>query len=236
MLFRSDTQAARANPADLILAAEGMAFFQGYATTAHQVESGQGGVRVASFTLAVEHHSSLHPSSSWLENNGNPAEELWCPLWEEPCGYDDVRQALERVAMLPLPRQLRTGTDFALFASRLGRQQGLSGFARYCFPARIGQGTKIPSLVEVVPLSAADDDRADDDDRSDLLAPLVAFSSTLYRRCKDASVPSSQRHAAERVVAQVEALSGGGGSFSALLRDLVAWRRQEELQIGRAHV
>ncbi|MFM8276447.1 MAG: type I-U CRISPR-associated protein Csx17 [Cyanobium sp.] len=219
-----DTLAARANPADLILAAEGMTFFQGYATTTHQDEEGRGATRQASFTLAVMHNSSLHPSSSWLENKGQRSEELWCPLWDEPCQYDAVRQALDRVAMLPLPNQLQTGTDFALFASRLGRQQNLSGFARYCFPARIGQGTKIPSLVEVFPLGETRDDR------SDALAHVAAFTSILRRRSKDPSVPSSQRHSAESVVAQVEALSGGGGSFGALLRDLVAWRRQEELR------
>lgn len=220
----SEIQTTRANPADLILAAEGMTFFEGYATTAQQDEEGQGGIRQASFTLAVVHHSSLHPSSSWLENKGQLSEELWCPIWDEPCHYDDVRQALKRVAMLPLPRQLQTGTDFALFATKLGRQQGLSGFARYCFPARIGQGTKIPSLVEVFPLGDAREDR------SDVLAELAQFSSTLRWRTRDATVPSSHRHAAERVVAEVEALAGGGGSFGTLLRTLVAWRRQEELQ------
>jgi CRISPR-associated protein Csx17 len=218
-----DVQSAKANPADLILLAEGMALFEGYATTAHQNEDGQGGTRQASFTLAVDHNSSLHPSSSWLENKGKESEELWCPLWDQPCGFDDVRDALGRVALMPLPRQLQTGTDFALFASRLGRQQGLSGFARYCFPARIGQGTKIPSLIEVFPLTE------DQEDRTDALADLAKFASTLRWRSRDPAVPASHRHAAERVVAEVESLSGGGGSFATLLRQLVAWRRQENL-------
>ncbi len=43
------------------------------------------------------------------------------------------------------------------------------------------------------------------------------------------TVPASHRHAAERVVAELEVLSGGGGSFATLLRQLVARRRQEEL-------
>lgn len=219
----SEVQSAKANPADLILLAEGMALFEGYATTAHQAEDGQGGTRQASFTLAVVHNSSLHPSSSWLENGGSQSEELWCPLWSEPCSFDDVRQALGRVALMPLPRQLQTGTDFALFASQLGRQQGLSGFARYCFPARIGQGTKIPSLIEVFQL------REDQEDRTDALADLSKFASTLRWRSRDPAVPTSHRHAAERVVAELEVLSGGGGSFTTLLRQLVAWRRQENL-------
>jgi CRISPR-associated protein Csx17 len=219
-----DTLAAIANPAELILAAEGMTFFKGYASTTYHDKEGRGASQQASFTLAVMHNSSLHPSSSWLENKGQQSEELWCPLWEEPCQYSAVRNALDRVAMLPLPRQLQTGTDFALFASRLGRQHGLTGFARYCFPARIGQGTKMPSLIEVFSLGKIGDDR------SDALAQVASFSTTLRWRSKDPSVPSSQRHAAERVVAQVEALSGGGGSFGALLGDLVAWRRQEELR------
>jgi hypothetical protein len=42
-------------------------------------------------------------------------------------------------------------------------------------------------------------------------------------------VPTSYRQAAEKVVAELEALSGGGGSFTVLLRHLVAWRRQEIL-------
>ncbi|MEB3353800.1 MAG: hypothetical protein VKM34_06155, partial [Cyanobacteriota bacterium] len=219
----SEVQSAKANPADLILLAEGMALFEGYATKAHQDEDGQGGTRQASFTLAVVHNSSLHPSSSWLENKGKESEELWCPLWDEPCSFDDVRDALGRVALMPLPRQLQTGTDFALFASCLGRQQGLSGFARYCFPARIGQGTKIPSLIEVFPLTE------DQEDRTDALADLAKFASTLRGRSRDPAVPASHRHAAERVVAEVELLSGGGGSFASLLRQLVAWRRQENL-------
>ena len=219
----NDTQAAKANPADLILLAEGMALFEGYTTTSQHDDSGQGGKQQASFTLAVLHNSSLHPSSSWLENGGSQSEELWCPLWDQPCGFDDVREALGRVALMPLPRQLQTGTDFALFATQLGRQQGLSGFARYCFPARIGQGTKIPSLIEVFPLSDGQEDR------TDALADLARFASTLRWRSRDPSVPASQRHAAERVVAELEVLSGGGGFFTALLRQLVAWRRQEEL-------
>ncbi|MFM8524746.1 MAG: type I-U CRISPR-associated protein Csx17 [Cyanobacteriota bacterium] len=220
----NDTQTAKANPAELILLAEGMALFEGYATTSQQDIAGQSGTQQASFTLAVVHNSSLHPSSSWLENGGSQTEELWCPLWDQPCGFDDVREALGRVALMPLPRQLQTGTDFALFATQLGRQQGLSGFARYCFPARIGQGTKIPSLIEVFALSDGQEDR------SDALADLARFASTLRWRSRDTAVPASHRHAAERVVADLEVLSGGGGSFAGLLRQLVAWRRQEELR------
>jgi CRISPR-associated protein Csx17 len=222
----SDTQGTKANPADLILLAEGMTFFQGYALTANQDEQGQGGTRQASFTLAVAHNSAGHPSSSWLENKGQRSEELWCPLWEEPVTLEEVGLALGRAAMLPLPRQIVTGTDFALFASRLGREQALSGFARYSFPPRVGQGTKIPSLIELFPLG---DGR---DDRTDALAVVAAFANILRWRAADPSVPASYRHAAERVVAELEALSGGGGSFAVLLRHLVSWRQQEDLNAG----
>lgn len=126
--------------------------------------------------------------------------------------------------MLPLPRQLRSGTDFALFASQLGRRHGLSGFVRYCFPPRVGQGVKIPSLIEVFPLVD------DQEDRSDALAAVAGFASTLRGRCADRSNPTSYRISAERVVAELEAHSGGGGSYCTLLRHLVAWRRQEELK------
>jgi CRISPR-associated protein Csx17 len=173
--------------------------------------------------LAVGHNSSGHPSSSWLENDGKQSEELWCPLWDEPCHYSDVRDALRRIALLPLPRQLRTGTDLALFASRLGRRLNLSGFARYCFPARIGQGTQIPSLIEVFPLGEAQSDRTDS------LAVVVRLASRLRIHAKDKGIPSSYRHAAERVVAEVGAIAGGGGSYTELLRRLLVWRRQEDL-------
>lgn len=219
----SDTQTTTSNPAELILLAEGMTFFQGYALTSHQNEQGQGGVRQASFTLAVSHNSSGHPSSSWLENKGQRSEELWCPIWEEPVPLHEVRAALDGKAQLPLPRQLVTGTDFALFASQLGRERALSGFARYGFPPRVGQSTKIPSLIEVFPLA---DGR---EDRTDALANVAGFASTLRWRASDPSTPASYRHAAERVVAELEILSGGGGSFAALLRHLVTWRLQENL-------
>ena len=219
----SDTQSTKANPADLILLAEGMSFFQGYALTANQDEHGQGGTRQASFTLAVVHNSAGHPSSSWLENKGQRSEELWCPLWDAPVTLEEVSLALGRAAMLPLPRQVVTGTDFALFASRLGREQALSGFARYGFPPRVGQGTKIPSLIELFPLGAGREDR------TDALAGVAAFANTLRWRAGDPAVPASYRHSAERVVAELEALSGGGGSFAVLLRHLVAWRLQENL-------
>ena len=220
----TDVQTTTANPAELILLAEGMAFFQGYATTVQQEGQEGGGARQASFTLAVAHNASGHASNSWLENDGQPAEELWCPLWEEPVTFQELRDELARVALLPLPRQLRTGTDFALFASQLGRRHGLSGFARYCFPPRVGQGTKIPSLIEVFPL------HDDQEDRSDALAGVAGFASTLRWRAADRSIPTSYRNSAERVVAELEALSGGGGSFTVLLRLLVAWRRQEDLK------
>jgi CRISPR-associated protein Csx17 len=220
-----DVQSTTANPAELILLAEGMGFFQGYALTDRpDSQDKEGGTRLASFTLAVEHNSSGHASSSWLENEGKPAEELWCPLWDEPVTFQELRAELSRVAMLPLPRQLRTGTDFALFASQLGRRHGLSGFARYCFPPRVGQGTKIPSLIEVFPLSEQQEDR------SDALAGVAAFVTHLRRKAADRSVPTSYRNCAERVVAELEVLSGGGGSFTSLLRHLVAWRRQEQLK------
>ncbi|MFY8147698.1 MAG: type I-G CRISPR-associated protein Cas8g1/Csx17 [Prochlorococcaceae cyanobacterium] len=219
----SDTQSTAANPAELILLAEGLTFFQGYALTDHQDEQDQGGTRQASFTLAVLHNSSGHASSSWLENKGQRSEELWCPLWEEPVTLDEVRQELGKKALLPLPRQLVTGTDFALFASQLGREKALSGFARYCFPPRVGQGTKIPSLIEVFHLTRSREDR------TDALASVAAFASTLRRRASKPATPASYLHAAERVVAEVEALSGGGGSFAVLLRHLVAWRQQESL-------
>ncbi len=220
----TDVQTTTANPAELILLAEGMAFFQGYATTVQQEGQEAGGARQASFTLAVAHNASGHASNSWLENDGQPAEELWCPLWEEPVTFQELRDELARVALLPLPRQLRTGTDFALFASQLGRRHGLSGFARYCFPPRVGQGTKIPSLIEVFPI------HDDQEDRSDALAGVAGFASTLRWRAADRSIPTSFRNSAERVVAELEALSGGGGSFTVLLRLLVAWRRQEDLK------
>ena len=222
----SDTQSTKANPADLILLAEGMTFFQGYALTANQDEQGQGGSRQASFTLAVVHNSAGHPSSSWLENKGQRSEELWCPLWDAPVTLEEVSLALGRAAMLPLPRQIVTGTDFALFATRLGREQALSGFARYAFPPRVGKGTKIPSLIELFPLG---DGR---EDRTDALAGVAAFANTLRRRARDPAVPASYRHSAERVVAELETLSGGGGSFAVLLRYLVAWRLQEDLNAG----
>jgi hypothetical protein len=87
----------------------------------------------------------------------------------------------------------------------------------------VGQSTKIPSLIEVFPLA---DGR---EDRTDALASMARFASTLRWRASDPSVPASYRHAAERVVAELEALSGGGGSFALLLRNLVAWRQQENL-------
>lgn len=220
----SDVHTTTANPAELILLAEGMSFFQGYATTIQSETQRDGGAKQASFTLAVVHNSSGHASTSWLENDGQPAEELWCPLWEEPVSFQDLRGELDRVAMLPLPRQLRTGTDLALFASQLGRRHGLSGFARYCFPPRVGQGTKIPSLIEVFPLCDGVEDR------TDALAGVAGFTSTLRWRAADRSIPTSYRNSAERVVGELEALSGGGGSFTALLRHLVAWRRQEQLK------
>ena len=136
---------------------------------------------------AVSHNTSGHASNSWLENDGQPAEELWCPLWEEPVTFHELRDELARVALLPLPRQLRTGTDFALFASQLGRRHGLSAFARYCFPPRVGQGTKIPSLIEVFPL------HDDQEDRSDALAGVAGFASTLRWRAADRSIPTSYR-------------------------------------------
>ena len=88
----------------------------------------------------------------------------------------------------------------------------------------MGQGTKIPSLIEVFPL------HDDQEDRSDALAGVAAFASTLRWRAADRSIPTSYRNSAERVVAELEALSGGGGSFTALLRHLVAWRQQEDLK------
>ncbi|MEB3165414.1 MAG: hypothetical protein VKO65_01955, partial [Cyanobacteriota bacterium] len=85
------------------------------------------------------------------------------------------------------------------------------------------QGTKIPSLIEVFWL------QGEQEDRTDALADLAKFASTLRWRSRDPAIPASHRHAAERVVAEVEALCGGGGSFTDLLRQLVAWRRQENL-------
>jgi CRISPR-associated protein Csx17 len=222
-----DIQKTTANPAEMILLAEGISFFQGYATAAQSDgNEGQSQTSQASFTLAVQHLSSSHASSSWLENKGQMTEELWCPLWDEPVSFQELRDELARVSMLPLPRQLRSGTDFALFASQLGRRHGLSGFARYCFPPRVGQGTKIPSLIEVFPLVK------DQEDRSDALAAVAGFASTLRTRCADRTLPTSYRNSAERVVAELETLSGGGGSYGALLRQLVAWRRQEDLKPG----
>lgn len=217
----NDTQKSSGNPADLVLLLEGLMLFDGYATTVQSNEDGKGGTKAATFTLAVVHNSSGHASSSWLENDGLLTEELWCPIWEEPVTFSELRDELGQLAQLPLPRQLNTGTDFALFASQLGRRKGLSGFARFCFPPRVGQGTRIPSLIEIFPLAGCDD-------RTDALAPIAKFAWQLRMRSKEA--PASYRHAAGRVVAELEALSGGGGSFAELLRRLVTWRQQDNLQ------
>ena len=218
----SDVGKTSANPADLILAVEGLSFFEGYASTIGQDDSGSGGQRQALFTLAVTHNSAGHASATWLENDGALTEELWCPLWDEPVCFEELRGALDRVSALPLPRQLRTGTDFALFASTLGRDQGLSGFARYTFPPRVGQGMRIPSLLETFVL-------ADQPDRTDALAPVVDFAWRLRMKAKDPSTPTSLRVCSERVVAEVERLSGGGGSYTGLLRALVALKRQQTI-------
>ncbi len=224
-----ETRAGKANPAHMILLAEGMALFEGYAiTTASDGEAGAG-QQMASFTLAVAHKSAGHPSSSWLEDDGNFCEELWAPLWDQPCHYSDVRDALRRIALLPLPRQLDTGLDLALFTSRLGRRLHLSGFARYYFPARIGKGTKIPSLIEVFPLGASQNDR------SDALAAVVKLATKLRSYAKDKTIAASYRHAAERLVAETGAVAGGGGSYLELLRRLLAWRRLEESKQEKAN-
>jgi CRISPR-associated protein Csx17 len=229
----TDVQTTTANPAELILLAEGMSFFQGYAI--QQEGQAAGGARQASFTLAVAHNASGHASNSWLENDGQPSEELWCPLWEEPVTFQELRDELARVALLPLPRQIRTGTDFALFASQLGRRHGLSGFARYCFPPRVGQGTKIPSLIEVFPLLN------DQEDRSDTLAGVAGFASTLRWRAADRSIPTSYRNSSERVVAELEALTGllhrpisPSGGLAAAGRPQARGRPIAALQQGQA--
>ncbi len=218
-----ESRSSRFNPAYLILLAEGMALFEGFAmTTAFDGETSDGDQQ-AGFTLAVQHNSSGYASSSWLEDKGNQSEELWCPLWDQPCHYSDVRDALRRITLLPLPRQFRTGTDFALFASRLGRRLNLSGFARYAFPARVGKGTKIPSLIEVFTIGEKQDDR------SDALARVVQFASRLRNHAKNKGVPASYRQAAERLVAEVEVVAGGSGSYTELLKRLIVWRRQEDI-------
>lgn len=127
------------NPWDLVLSLEGSMVLT--AGVARRNGATFGGVLTAPFTV---HPTAAGYGSAVSGETGRA--ELWLPLWRERWAtLAEVsylaRESRAQVGRGPLPRQARTGLDFARSSGELGVARGIDSFQRYAILERAGQAS-----------------------------------------------------------------------------------------------
>lgn len=141
-----------ANPWDCIFLFEGVLLLAGSITRRSGITADR---KAAAFPFVVELSTSgwgtlssydIFPRK--LPKRGKPIKhkEIWLPLWEQPTGYLEITHFLNEGRAQIGRRQTATGADFIRSVVSLGTDRGLTGFSRFAFVERRGQGyAAVPS-------------------------------------------------------------------------------------------
>jgi CRISPR-associated protein Csx17 len=135
---------ARTNAWDFILMLEGAVLFA--ASAVRRLEFGNRAILSAPFV--VRGRMGLTGSAS-AGDDDDSRDEVWMPLWEVPCGVDELRALLSEGRATLNGRSARDGLDFARSVAQLGVNRGIRSFQRFGFLKRQGKNYLATPLSRV---------------------------------------------------------------------------------------
>lgn len=186
---------ARINPWDFVLMLEGAALFA--ASTARRLESTDAAILAAPFTV----RSAAGTAGSAREgDDANSRGEIWMPIWNVPCGFDELRCLLSEGRVAVNGRPTRDGLDFARAVAQLGVDRGIVSFQRYGFLMRSGKAFLATPLHRVAVCRNPD---------ADLIAELERrnWLVSVQRYARDKNAPNAFRTVARQLDAALFALT-----------------------------
>ena len=89
-----------------------------------------------SFPFTVAH---LPVGNGRLGREERGRQEIWLPLWENPCGYPELAGLFSEGRAQVGSQQARNPVEFSLALASHGTSRGLTGFSRYGFLQRNGK-------------------------------------------------------------------------------------------------
>jgi CRISPR-associated protein Csx17 len=186
---------ARTNPWDFILMLEGAVLFA--ASAVRRLESGDRAVLSAPFVVRSRMGTE---GAARAGDDDDSRNEMWMPLWEVPCGVDELRSLLGEGRATINGRSARDGLDFARAVSQLGVNRGIRSFQRYGFLKRQGKNFLATPLSRIAVHRNRD---------ADLIAELERrnWLAAVQRHSRDENAPNAFRAAAHQLDTALFALT-----------------------------
>lgn len=122
------------NPWEHILMVEGMLMFAGGVSRRTSKRTAQRSGWSA-FPFVSDATKAGYATAADEKDRG----EVWLPIWGRPASYGETLLVLREGRASYGGRNARTGTDFALAASRLGVERGIGEFCRFAVLERKGE-------------------------------------------------------------------------------------------------
>ena len=186
---------ARINAWDFVLMLEGAVLFA--ASTARRLESTDAAILAAPFTVRSRAGTVGAASAS---DDGDARGEIWVPLWDAPCSFDELRGLFAEGRSAVNARPSRDGLDFARAVAQLGVDRGIASFQRYGFLMRSGKAFLATPLNRIAVRRNPDADLITDLERHNWLG-------TVQRYARDDTSPSAFRSAARQLDSALFALT-----------------------------
>lgn len=186
---------ARINAWDFILMLEGAVLFA--ASAVRRLESGDRAILSAPFVVRSRVATEGAASAADDDESRN---ELWLPLWDVPCGLDEVRSLLGEGRATLNGRSVRDGLDFARAVAQLGINRGIRSFQRYGFLKRQGKNFLATPLSRVFVRRNLDADLIVELERRNWLAGVQRYA-------RDENAPNAFRASARQLDVALFALA-----------------------------
>jgi CRISPR-associated protein Csx17 len=172
------------NPWDFILLIEGTLFFAAAALKHHE-SSNDGSI---AYPFCVTSSGAGYASGAPSDEHADkaPTEEMWLPLWVNPCRNQELRAIFSEGRAQLRGRNARTGVDFAQAIGSLGTDAGISSFQRIGFFVRNGKSVFATPLTRITARKNAG---------VDLLSEADVWLDRFRRAATKDGAPSSARRA-----------------------------------------
>lgn len=213
----------RVNPWDYVLMLEGAVLFAG--AVARRLGSNGSVKAVFPFTVdsvAVGYGSAI----AYEESMEGSRAELWLPLWRVPTPLREIKHLFAEGRAQLSRRQARNAVEFAISASLLGVDRGISDFVRYGFLNRSGKSFLATPLGRV-PVTLRPNARLLDDPR--LTQWLDRFRSACRDKDKTPVRYQSALRGIDRAMFEFANRSQSGNDAPHLLGVLRALGRAERI-------
>ena len=174
---------------------EGAALFA--ASAVRRLESGDRAILAAPFVVRSRLGTEGATSAG---DDADLRPEMWMPLWEVPCGLEEVRSLLSEGRATLNGRAARDGLDFARAVAQLGVNRGIPSFQRYGFLKRQGKNFLATPLSRIAVRRNPEADLINDLERHHWLGMVQAYA-------RDKNAPNAFRSAARQLDAALFALT-----------------------------